>query len=71
MQMAITFSCRQVATPKPTPGAFRPVGHRHEERFDKTATNTAPAYSVVQILVDAIQRADSLDPTAIRDAHYH
>jgi branched-chain amino acid transport system substrate-binding protein len=50
------------------PGALDMVA-RHEERFDKTAAGTtAPAYSVVQILVDAIQRADSLDPTAIRDA---
>jgi branched-chain amino acid transport system substrate-binding protein len=50
------------------PGALDMV-KRHQEKFDKTAAGTtAPAYSLVQILVDAIQRANSLDPTAIRDA---
>lgn len=50
------------------PGALDMVA-RHQERFDKTAAGTtAPAYSLVQILVDAIQRADSLDPQTIRDA---
>jgi branched-chain amino acid transport system substrate-binding protein len=42
---------------------------RHQERFDKGAAGvTAPAYSVIQILADAIQRANSLDPQAVRDA---
>jgi branched-chain amino acid transport system substrate-binding protein len=42
---------------------------RHQERFGKPAAGTtAPAYAAVQILVDAIQRANSLDPSAIRDA---
>ena len=50
------------------PGALDMV-KRHEAKFGKTAAGTtAPAYSCVQILVDAIQRANSLDPTAIRDA---
>jgi branched-chain amino acid transport system substrate-binding protein len=50
------------------PGALDMV-KRHEEKFGKTAAGTtAPAYSTVQILADAIQRANSLDPTAIRDA---
>ena len=50
------------------PGALDMVA-RHLARFDKTAAGTtAPAYSTVQILVDAIQRANSLDPQAIRDA---
>jgi branched-chain amino acid transport system substrate-binding protein len=50
------------------PGALDMV-KRHEAKFGKTAAGTtAPAYSTVQILVDAIQRANSLDPTAIRDA---
>jgi len=50
------------------PGALDMV-KRHEEAFGKTAAGTtAPAYSTVQILVDAIQRANSLDPQAIRDA---
>jgi branched-chain amino acid transport system substrate-binding protein len=50
------------------PGALDMV-KRHEEQFGKTAAGTtAPAYSTVQILVDAIQRANSLDPKAIRDA---
>ncbi|HSB00106.1 MAG TPA: amino acid ABC transporter substrate-binding protein [Anaerolineales bacterium] len=50
------------------PGALDMV-KRHEAKFGKAAAGTtAPAYSVVQILVDAIQRANSLDPTAIRDA---
>ena len=42
---------------------------RHKERFDKNAAGvTAPAYSVIQILADAITRANSLDPQAVRDA---
>jgi branched-chain amino acid transport system substrate-binding protein len=42
---------------------------RHQERFEKGAAGvTAPAYSVIQILADAIQRANSLDPQAVRDA---
>jgi branched-chain amino acid transport system substrate-binding protein len=50
------------------PGALDMV-KRHEEKFGKTAAGTtAPAYSTVQILADATQRANSLDPTAIRDA---
>jgi branched-chain amino acid transport system substrate-binding protein len=50
------------------PGALDMV-KRHEAKFGKTAAGTtAPAYSTVQILADAIQRANSLDPTAIRDA---
>jgi len=50
------------------PGALDMV-KRHQDKFGKTAAGTtAPAYSCVQILVDAIQRANSLDPTAIRDA---
>jgi len=50
------------------PGAIDMV-QRHLDRFGKTAAGTtAPAYSTVQILVDAIQRANSLDPNAIRDA---
>jgi branched-chain amino acid transport system substrate-binding protein len=50
------------------PGALDMV-KRHQEKFGKTAAGTtAPAYSCVQILVDAIQRANSLDPAAIRDA---
>jgi branched-chain amino acid transport system substrate-binding protein len=50
------------------PGALDMVA-RHLEKFDKTAAGTTgPAYSTVQILVDAIQRANSLDRTAIRDA---
>jgi branched-chain amino acid transport system substrate-binding protein len=50
------------------PGALDMV-KRHEQKFGKTAAGTtAPAYSTVQILVDAIQRANSLDPQAIRDA---
>jgi branched-chain amino acid transport system substrate-binding protein len=50
------------------PGALDMV-KRHLEKFEKTAAGTtAPAYSTIQILVDAIQRANSLDPTAIRDA---
>jgi branched-chain amino acid transport system substrate-binding protein len=50
------------------PGALDMV-QRHEAKFGKTAAGTtAPAYSTVQILVDAIQRANSLDPKAIRDA---
>jgi branched-chain amino acid transport system substrate-binding protein len=50
------------------PGALDMVA-RHLEKFDKTAAGTtAPAYSTVQILVDAIQRANSLDPEAIRAA---
>lgn len=50
------------------PGALDMV-KRHEAKFGKTAAGTtAPAYSTVQILVDAIQRANSLDPKAIRDA---
>jgi branched-chain amino acid transport system substrate-binding protein len=50
------------------PGALDMV-KRHEEKFGKTAAGTtAPAYSTVQILADAIQRANSLDPNAIRDA---
>jgi branched-chain amino acid transport system substrate-binding protein len=37
--------------------------------FGKAAEGTtAPAYSCIQILVDAIQRANSLDPAAIRNA---
>jgi branched-chain amino acid transport system substrate-binding protein len=50
------------------PGGLDMVA-RHKERFDKGAAGvTAPAYSVIQILADAIQRANSLDPQAIRDA---
>jgi branched-chain amino acid transport system substrate-binding protein len=50
------------------PGALDMV-KRHQERFGKPAAGTtAPAYAAVQILVDAIQRANSLDPSAIRDA---
>jgi branched-chain amino acid transport system substrate-binding protein len=50
------------------PGALDMV-KRHQEKFEKTAAGTtAPAYSTVQILADAIKRANSLDPTAIRDA---
>ena len=50
------------------PGALDMV-KRHQEKFGKTAAGTtAPAYSTVQILADAIKRANSLDPTAIRDA---
>jgi branched-chain amino acid transport system substrate-binding protein len=50
------------------PGALDMV-KRHQDKFEKTAAGTtAPAYSTVQILVDAIQRANSLDPAAIRDA---
>ncbi len=50
------------------PGALDMV-KRHLEKFGKTAAGTtAPAYSAVQILADAIKRANSLDPTAIRDA---
>jgi branched-chain amino acid transport system substrate-binding protein len=50
------------------PGALDMV-KRHQEKFEKTAAGTtAPAYSTVQIIADAIQRANSLDPTAIRDA---
>ena len=42
---------------------------RHQERFEKGAAGvTAPAYSVIQILADAITRANSLDPQAVRDA---
>jgi branched-chain amino acid transport system substrate-binding protein len=50
------------------PGSLDMV-QRHLDRFGKTAAGTtAPAYSTVQILVDAIQRANSLDSNAIRDA---
>ena len=50
------------------PGGLEMVA-RHKERFDKGAAGvTAPAYSVIQVLADAIQRANSLDPQAIRDA---
>ena len=50
------------------PGGLDMVA-RHQERFDKGAAGvTAPAYSVIQILADAIQRANSLDPQVIRDA---
>jgi branched-chain amino acid transport system substrate-binding protein len=42
---------------------------RHQERFEKGAAGvTAPAYSVIQVLADAITRANSLDPQAVRDA---
>jgi branched-chain amino acid transport system substrate-binding protein len=50
------------------PGGLDMVA-RHQERFEKGAAGvTAPAYSVIQILADAIQRANSLDPQAVRDA---
>lgn len=50
------------------PGALDMVS-RHQEKFGKAAAGTtAPAYSTIQILADAIHRANSLDPTAIRDA---
>ena len=50
------------------PGGLEMVA-RHKERFEKGAAGvTAPAYSVIQILADAITRANSLDPQAIRDA---
>ncbi len=50
------------------PGALD-MFKRHLARFGKPAAGTtAPAYAAVQILVDAIQRANSLDPKAIRDA---
>jgi len=50
------------------PGAMDMV-KRHQAMFGKAAEGTtAPAYSCIQILVDAIQRANSLDPAAIRDA---
>jgi branched-chain amino acid transport system substrate-binding protein len=50
------------------PGGLEMVA-RHKERFDKGAAGvTAPAYSVIQVLADAITRANSLDPQAIRDA---
>jgi len=50
------------------PGGLEMVA-RHKERFDKNAAGvTAPAYSVIQILADAIQRANSLDPQDVRDA---
>jgi branched-chain amino acid transport system substrate-binding protein len=50
------------------PGALD-MFKRHLARFGKPAAGTtAPAYAAVQILVDAIQRANSLDPKAIRNA---
>jgi len=50
------------------PGGLDMVA-RHQARFEKGAAGvTAPAYSVIQILADAITRANSLDPQAVRDA---
>lgn len=42
---------------------------KHQAKFNKAAAGTTgPAYATVQILADAIKRANSLDPTKIRDA---
>jgi branched-chain amino acid transport system substrate-binding protein len=50
------------------PGGLDMVA-RHQARFEKGAAGvTAPAYSVIQVLADAITRANSLDPQAVRDA---
>ena len=42
---------------------------KHQAKFNKSAAGTTgPAYATVQILADAIKRANSLDPNKIRDA---
>jgi branched-chain amino acid transport system substrate-binding protein len=42
---------------------------RYQDKFSKPAQATAgPAYAVIQILADALQRSASLDRDAIRDA---
>lgn len=45
------------------------VAAKHLAKFNKSAAGTTgPAYATVQILADAIKRANSLDPSKIRDA---
>jgi len=45
------------------------MADRYTKKFNApAAATTGPAYACVQILADAISRAGSVDPTAIRDA---